>query len=225
MALIGNAAMLLWYDIVPEQIGEHDEWHTREHFPERVAIPGFLRAQRWVAASASPRYFVTYEVSDVAILSSMPYAERLNHPTPWTQRMMPQFRGMVRGFCRIEHRVGIVLGAAALVVRYAPQPGREGALQQDLLQRIDALADQRSFASAFMLRADAQPEMTAEQRLRGRDATVDRVLIVTSYAHALLQHVRTTQLSPAALATLGAQPDSVAEIYDFACRADAALAA
>ena len=44
--MTGSAAMLLWYDIVPEQVTEHDEWHTREHFPERVGIPGFLCAQR-----------------------------------------------------------------------------------------------------------------------------------------------------------------------------------
>jgi len=46
MALLGSAAMLLWYDIVREQIGEHDDWHTREHFPERLGVPGFIRTRR-----------------------------------------------------------------------------------------------------------------------------------------------------------------------------------
>src|SRR5512143_2763302 len=105
MGMIGSAAMLLWFDIVPEHIAEHDEWHTREHFPERVGIPGFLRAQRWVAQGATtPRYFVSYEVRDVGTLTSAPYQARLDHPTDWTRRMMPHFRGMVRGFCRLHRR-------------------------------------------------------------------------------------------------------------------------
>ena len=98
MALLGSAAMLLWYDIIPEEIAEHDDWHTRQHFPERVGIPGFIRAQRWVASSQGSRYFVVYEVTGIDVLSSALYLERLNNPTPWTSRIMPSFRDMVRGF-------------------------------------------------------------------------------------------------------------------------------
>ena len=100
MALLGSAAMLLWFDIVPEQTSEHDDWHTREHFPERVGIPGFIRAQRWVASSPGSRYFVMYEVADIGVLSSAPYLERLNNPTPWTRRMMPQLQGHGPGLLR-----------------------------------------------------------------------------------------------------------------------------
>ena len=39
MPLLGQAAMLLSFDVVQEAIPEHDEWHTHEHFPERLAIP------------------------------------------------------------------------------------------------------------------------------------------------------------------------------------------
>lgn len=47
MPLLGSAAMLLSFDIVPP---EHDDWHTHEPLPERLSIPGFLRGTRWVAA-------------------------------------------------------------------------------------------------------------------------------------------------------------------------------
>jgi len=106
MALLGRAAMLLWYDIIPEQIAEHDDWHTRQHFPERVGIPGFIRAQRWVSRSPGSRYFVVYEVSDVDVLSSAAYLERLNNPTPWTRKMMPHYRGMTRGLCSVMKSAG-----------------------------------------------------------------------------------------------------------------------
>jgi hypothetical protein len=81
MALLGSAAMLLWYDIIPEEIAEHDYWHTRQHFPERVGIPGFIRAQRWVTSSQGSRYFVVYEVTDIDVLSSAPYLERSGSTT------------------------------------------------------------------------------------------------------------------------------------------------
>ena len=44
MAFSGAGAMLFFYDIVPEAVADHDDWHTHEHFPERVGIPGFLRS-------------------------------------------------------------------------------------------------------------------------------------------------------------------------------------
>ena len=38
--------MLLAFDIAADAIAEHDDWHTHEHLPERLAIPGFLRGTR-----------------------------------------------------------------------------------------------------------------------------------------------------------------------------------
>jgi hypothetical protein len=70
MALLGKAAMLLSFDIVPEAIVEHDDWHTHEHFPERLSIPGFLRGTRCVAQHGQPRYFVMYEVARLELKRS-----------------------------------------------------------------------------------------------------------------------------------------------------------
>ena len=36
-----RAAMLLSFDIAAEAQLEHDDWHSHEHLPERLAIPGF----------------------------------------------------------------------------------------------------------------------------------------------------------------------------------------
>ena len=86
MALLGNAAMLLSFDVAPDAIDEHDDWHTHEHLPERLSIPGFVRGTRWVAPEGQPRYFVMYEVEELATLASAAYLERLNNPTPWTRK-------------------------------------------------------------------------------------------------------------------------------------------
>lgn len=218
MALLGSAAMLLWFDIVPEHIAEHDEWHTREHFPERVGIPGFIRAQRWISSSPGARYLVLYEVRDIQILSSAPYLERLNNPTPWTSRMMPHYRGMVRGFCQLESSVGTVLGTTAVTVRYSAAPGDEDRLtwwlNRDL---VPTLMERRGVTSAFTLRSERAPEMTAEQRIRGRDASVDRVLLLTGYAAEAIAELARNELSAKSFEDHGALPGATSGVFHLAC--------
>jgi len=46
MPLLAQAAMLLSFDVAREAIRQHDDWHTHEHLPERLSIPGFLRGSR-----------------------------------------------------------------------------------------------------------------------------------------------------------------------------------
>ncbi|HXU56262.1 MAG TPA: hypothetical protein VN744_12570 [Casimicrobiaceae bacterium] len=222
MALLGTAAMLLWYDIIPDQVAEHDDWHTRQHFPERVGIPGFIRAQRWVSSSPGARYFVVYEVSGIDVLSSAPYLERLNHPTAWTSRVMPAFRGMVRGFCRLDARYGSVLGTTALTLRYSAATGRGDRLREWLhADLLPDLMQRKGFTSAFMLRSEREPEMTAEQRIRGRDASVDRVLLVTGYRPELMTNLAEKELDASSLEANGASSGTIAGIYQLACIAGA----
>ena len=223
MALLGSAAMLLWYDIIPEQIVEHDDWHTRQHFPERVGIPGFIRAQRWVASSQGERYFVVYEVTDIDVLSSAPYLERLNNPTPWTSRIMPSFRRMVRGFCKLESSQGSVLGTTCVTLRYSAAPGKEDRLHRWLHNDlVPDLMLRKGFTSAFMLRSDRAPEMTAEQRIRGRDASVDLVLFATGYSPELMAGLAQDELCAKSLESHGASPGATSGVLQLACLSGAA---
>jgi hypothetical protein len=220
MALLGNAAMLLWYDVLNEAVDAHDDWHTREHFPERVAIPGFLRAQRWVAEAASPRYFVVYEVTDIGVLSDRPYLQRLNDPTPWTRRIMPAFRGMTRGFCKVVHRHGTVLGSSALTIRFSSGSTDKQRLADWLDETLAALMQHEGLTSAFLLESGLTPEMTSEQSLRGPDAGDDQVLLVTSYSPEAVETLAAPALSASALARNGAASHSKLDRYRLACLAD-----
>ncbi len=222
MALLGSAAMLLWFDIVAERVAEFDDWITRQHFPERVGIPGFIRAQRWVASSSGERNFVVYEVTGIDILSSPPYLERLNNPTPWTRRMMPSFRGMVRGFCGVESSHGSVLGTTCVTLRYSAAPGMEERLRRWLDgELIPDLMQTKGFTSASLLRSDRAPEMTAEQRIRGRDASVDLVLLATGYSPELMEGLAQNDLCANNLETRGALPGAAAGVYRLVCLSSA----
>jgi hypothetical protein len=178
MPLLGTGAMLLSFDVAPEAIAEHDRWHTHEHLPERLSIPGFLRGTRWVAAGEGPRYMVVYEVASLAVLTSGPYLERLNAPSPWTQRMMPHYRGMRRGLCNVVGSFGYGQGQAGALVRFTPGGDVHGVLLRDVLPKVPELP---GLGSVHLLQGAAAAPMTNEQRIRGADQGVDSALVLTGY--------------------------------------------
>ena len=47
MALLGKAAIAMWWDMAAHWRAEFEDWHSHEHFPERMGIPGFRRGSRW----------------------------------------------------------------------------------------------------------------------------------------------------------------------------------
>ncbi len=183
MPLLGSAAMLLTFDVDDESIDEHDRWHTHEHLPERLSIPGFRRGTRWTAAApGSPRYMVLYEVDDLATLTSASYLARLNSPTPWTARIMPHYRGMCRGLCSVLGSVGHGQGGFAALLRFTPAEPQRESLEQWLLDEVmPALPRASGLGSACLLRGAKAAPMTNEQRIRGLDRGVDSALILTGY--------------------------------------------
>ena len=62
--------MVAWHNLAPGSECDHDEWHSREHLFERVAIPGFFRGRRCRALNAKEEYFLMYEVDTLATLTS-----------------------------------------------------------------------------------------------------------------------------------------------------------
>ena len=168
--MLGKAAVAIWCDVAHEVREEFDDWHAHEHMPERLSIPGFLRGSRWVGDAG---YFMLYEARSEATVTAGPYLERLNNPTPWSRKMMPHHRNMVRGLCRVEGSAGTALGQALLTVRFS------GESKLDLA----ALASRKGLVSAQLLRNIAQPPaQTIEQKLRGGDAAPDWIALVSGYS-------------------------------------------
>jgi len=205
MPLFGQAAMLLSFDIAHEAIAEHDDWHTHEHLPERLSIPGFVRGTRWVALRGQPRYFVMYEVLHLATLTSEAYLERLNNPSPWTSKMMPHYRGMARGFCSVTGSFGLGVGHAGLLIRFKPEVGAASSLRKWLLQdTLPQLPSRAGLGGAHLLEGALTPAMTNEQRIRGADAGVDWALFVNGYSQDALANITQSEVSSARLEQHGA---------------------
>jgi hypothetical protein len=202
----GKAAVAIWCDVALEVREEFDAWHAHEHMPERLSIPGFLRGSRWVAADEGSGYFMLYEAQSESTITAGPYLERLNNPTPWSRKMMPHHRNMVRGLCRVEASYGAAFGQALLTVRFAAKPETA----QELAPLLAEMASRKGLVAAHLLRniAPAQAAQTTEQKLRGGDAAPDWIALVSGYSAEAVASLASKELS--------SLPGAVAGIYRLA---------
>ena len=215
MALCTDAAMVLYYDITGDN-ADHDDWHTREHLHERLSIPGFERATRWIATVGEPKYMVVYEVSGIDIAVSPDYLARLNNPTPWTSEMMPRFRNMVRGFCSVIASSGYGIGNTALSMRFTPDEGQESQLMDWLAGKVvPALASRRGIASIQLMRPAPPPPMTKEQSIRGSDNPLSWLLMATAFETEALKTAGEEYFAPQSLKEYGVSSQPIISIYSL----------
>jgi hypothetical protein len=171
--MLGRAAVAIWFDTPAEIKAELEDWHTHEHMPERLRIPGFLRGTRWIARSGEPSYFVLYETARLSVTTSAPYLERLNEPTPWSRRMMPHHRNMVRSLCRVRATFGAGVAQAMATARFSGRFSGDGMAE---------LPRRKGVIGAHLLQS--QPHglaPTEEQKIRGGDASADAILLIGGY--------------------------------------------
>ncbi|MGH1361898.1 MAG: hypothetical protein ACRBC3_24325 [Burkholderiaceae bacterium] len=118
MALSGNAFLAIWHDIDPASQNDYMEWHTREHMPERLSVPGFTVGKRLINHSVERyRYGTIYAGDTVEVFRSPAYLERLNNPTPWSDQVQPSFRNFLRVACEHVASAGVGDGGAIATIR------------------------------------------------------------------------------------------------------------
>ena len=177
MSLAGMGAVAIWHDLLPEAKDEFYQWHNREHMPERVGIPGFRRGRRYVAISGTPEFFNLYEADSPEVLSGQDYLNRLNAPTEWTRRVVPNFRNVARSICRVAFTSGVGSGGVMLTMCFdigaAHHARAVGAFTQGLLPR---LAERRGVTGVHFLVAD---EATSKIETAEKKARADATLVPT----------------------------------------------
>jgi hypothetical protein len=162
----------MWWDIAPDMKAEFEDWHTHEHMPERLAIPGFLRGTRWISVSGEPSYFVLYEVAGLATLTGGPYLERLNDPTPWSRKMMPHHRNMVRSLCEARASFGRGVAQALATLRLEVSA-----------DALSGLPGRKGLTAAHLLESRPMTGMaqTVEQKIRSGDAEARWIALIGGY--------------------------------------------
>lgn len=215
MPLLGKAAVAMWWDIAAADRPEFEDWHSHEHFPERMGIPGFRRGSRWADAAGGEAFFVMYELEAYETLTSPSYFARLNNPTPWSTKMMPRHRNMVRSQCQVLASHGGGIGGAMLTVRLSPAPQQEASLLAHLHALLSELPQRAGLTAAHLLRAQTPTAAsTTEQKIRGgADAVADWIVLASGCDAGVLQELAATQLGAAALGDAGALPAQTSALY------------
>ena len=171
--MLGTGAICIWNDIAPEGRDDFYRWHIHEHIPERVAIHGFLRGRRCIAMTpeTTPEFFTLYETVDASVMTSAPYLERLNAPTPWTTRATAHFRNTTRALTRVVASAGLGTGRALATLRFPDTDEGRCALQallrqQDVVLELLRRAPDVTGVHLCATEADASRAKTAESRDR-----------------------------------------------------------
>lgn len=139
MALTGNAFLAIWHDIETSGQTEYMEWHTREHMPERLSIPGFKLGKRLINHDIPRyRYGTVYCGDTVEVFRSPAYLERLNNPTDWSNMVQPTFRNFLRVACDRIASAGVGEGGAMATIRLDL---KDGASAEDVTAGAQDLVD------------------------------------------------------------------------------------
>lgn len=109
-----GALLLNWFDLADEDGPDFEDWHNREHAPERMSLPGFVRCRRYVSVdTTSARGFqrlIIYDAIAPDAFSTAEYRLRLDHPTVLTRRIVPKLRYVSRAIMTVETHLRTGLG-------------------------------------------------------------------------------------------------------------------
>lgn len=188
MALRGRAFLAIWHDIAPEGEDEWHSWHTRQHMPERLGVPGFLVGRRYVDWDLdNQRWFTLYETVKLETLSSDDYRARLNNPTNWSGRTQPWFRNFSRSACVLSASVGRGIGGALGTIRVNVAEGALADFEAGagaLAHRIAAL-EHVTGAHLGVAAPDTTRVKTKETELRAStgEEVFDAVVMIDGTSH------------------------------------------
>jgi hypothetical protein len=186
-----QGVLAIWNDIRDGRTDEFESWYKHEHFPERLAVPGFRLGRRYEAISGSPRYFCFYLTDTPGVLTSTAYLERLNNPTPLTRSIMTHgFVNMNRTACLRARRFGSLWGALSVTARFDRplEPSRVSA-------QLERMAGEDGIARCELWTAqEGGSDAAVEERLRGGDRKMAACILVDALREADADRARSALL-------------------------------
>ena len=103
---------------------EFNAWYDAEHVPERLAVPGFETALRYVCISGAPRYLAMYDMNNAAVLDTEGYLRvSFDRSSPWTKRVTGRVKVYRSAGSQVYPGTAITTGAPrALLLRFRNVP-------------------------------------------------------------------------------------------------------
>lgn len=167
------------FDFSTAHEDEFHDWYDLEHVPERMRVPGFLNAERWIAADNPKIAVATYDLESFGVLHSPPY-EAIGgaNGSVWTKRVT----GMAK---RIMRFVG-----SQMVPGDAMAPGGAGGLLVASMN-VDPAAEAEFnewYNSEHLPQLGAVPGVLSARRFQAGEAGVERKYLA-------LYHLQTPEVA------------------------------
>ena len=85
------------FDFSTAHADEFHDWYDLEHVPERLRVPGFINAERWISNGNPKVAIAAYDLESLGVLSSPPYkAVGYENSSVWTKRVTAMAKRLLR---------------------------------------------------------------------------------------------------------------------------------
>ena len=132
------------FDFSTAHADEFHDWYDLEHIPERLRVPGFINAERWISDENPNVAVATYDLNSLGILHSSAYkAIGYENSSVWTKRVTAMAHRILR-FTGEQLKPGELAapaGASALLaVSMNVDPAAEPEFNESVQRRTFAAA-------------------------------------------------------------------------------------
>jgi hypothetical protein len=85
---MAKGLLLMAFDFSTAHEDEFHDWYDLEHVPERLRVPGFINAERWIDEQNPKVHVATYDLDSTDVLTSPAYrAVGGANQSVWTKRV------------------------------------------------------------------------------------------------------------------------------------------
>ncbi|MDY8108728.1 DUF4286 family protein [Fulvimarina sp. 2208YS6-2-32] len=208
--LLGTGVLAIWNGIAPGKESDFLRWHVGEHIPERIGVPGFLRARRYFALEGEPAYFNFYEVETPEVLLSAAYLERLNDPSDLTRAIVPHFTDTSRTLCDVAATRSIGVAGTVLTLRFDETVLDAAGISERLASAPDVSGVH------CLMRTYNGPSDTSESKMRReRDGSSAAIVLVESASPNALRSINRSVLDATGLSDFGLPSPTHRGIYQL----------
>ena len=181
MSLLGSAVLVNWGGIIPDKEEDYNQWHSKEHMPERISLPGFLRGYRAMGiegTNLNHKYFMMYEAKNKEVFVSKEYLERLNNPTKWTKEILSNYISPSRTICSVISSKSIGSANFILTVRFLDEQFNKNHDLEQLKVFISKVTDFKNITGMhFLLGDNTFGQMkTEEKKYRSSQGKRDQII-------------------------------------------------
>jgi len=94
---MAKGLLMAAFDFSPVAEDEFHDWYDHEHVPERLRVPGFLNAERWIDGDNPKIHVATYDLDNPGVLATPAYrAVTGDSQSVWTRRVTGLCRRLMR---------------------------------------------------------------------------------------------------------------------------------